>query len=121
MKKYETWEVFKELSISTNSNLKFKNVISNNTMEIKGGEYVVWNSGSNISLNDFSKWELVQEPVSFMEAVKAFRNDKTIYCIKDECKRIFNGRKQFELKDNNGQYITSAEILNGKWFIEGDN
>ena len=73
--KMKTWEVIKALS--ENSKLKFKNTTSKNTMEIHQGDYVVVNTnGKHIGLNDFSEWVLVQEPVTFIEAVNSDKRFK---------------------------------------------
>jgi len=113
MKKYETWEVFRELSTSTNPKLKFKNIVSNNTLEIRSGKFIAWNSGSNITLDNFSKWEVVQESVSFMEAVKAFKEGKTIESV---CG--FNSDR-YSPNKTSFMEISPEEILEGKWYIEG--
>ena len=67
-----------------------------------------------------------EKPVSFIEAIKAYTNDKDIMCelngghivyknkfCKDNCVNI--------LRDNYGNGISAEEILNGEWYIKWNN
>jgi hypothetical protein len=66
-------------------------------------------------------WELVQKPVPFMEAVKAFYAGKTIRCESDSW-----GKREYKRTDNTDSHmvdncyasITAEEILDGVWSAE---
>lgn len=64
-------------------------------------------------------WKREPEPVSFMEAIKAFEEEKTIKCIKNGIKFIYkNAEISKKLINNNGIAIGFDEILYGEWYIE---
>ena len=73
-------------------------------------------SRSGINLN--SEWELVQQPIPFMEAVKAYSEGKTIRCESD-C-GSWQYKKEFsdEIKDTKHTAISTHEILEGTWYVE---
>ena len=65
------------------------------------------------------EWELVQEPVSFMEAVKAYAEKKTIKCISKYGEREYHYCcTNTGMVDNIGSAMSPEEILHGKWYIE---
>ncbi|PRR86004.1 hypothetical protein [Clostridium luticellarii] len=77
---------------------------------------------SSFTLN--SKFRLVNEPVNFMEAIKAFAEEKIIYCEFEGDKSRYIPLEDdisHPLWDKNQNTITAEEILHGKWFIEGDD
>lgn len=118
MKTYKTWEVIKMLS--ENPTLKFADefgrVIENYTGEIK----VTFNNEQSI-LNIDEKWTLKQEPVSFMEAVEAYKNKRNIYCIVDGCRYYYvpiDLDDYYGLIDTTDTAVSAKEILEGKWYIE---
>lgn len=71
------------------------------------------------------EWELIQEPVPFMEAVKAYSEGKTIRCEANGSEYIFNG-KCHRSKIGQGAWFRSERdtilstemILNGTWYVE---
>jgi len=58
----------------------------------------------------------VETPVSFLEALKAYEEDKTIKCAVTGYTRTYTPQNK-GLTDNMGAYITANEILNGQWYI----
>lgn len=73
-----------------------------------------------IDLTGFEEWELVQEPISFIEAIKAYSKGKTIKCKLPWMITIYKnqGLHNSPLYDNNGRALSFIEILEGKWHIE---
>jgi hypothetical protein len=59
-------------------------------------------------------WTIIQQSVTFLEAVKAYSEGKTIRYELDGCYREFC---PCGLKNAKASFLTQ-EILNGKWFIE---
>jgi hypothetical protein len=69
-----------------------------------------------------TEWELVQQPVSFMEAVKAYSEGKTIRCEwegrTEKWESTYkNGSPYCGILENDGA-ICAKEILNGVWYVE---
>ena len=63
-------------------------------------------------------WRIIKpEPkeVPVLEAMKALYSRNPVYCVCHGKKRTY---KYFELKDERGQTITLAEMIDGKWYIE---
>lgn len=139
MKKYKTWEAIKMLT--ENPKLKFKlieeesdalleasGVLTADGTELRAG-YLYYTNGTKyprtaigeVSIED--EWELVQQEVPFIEAIKAFSKGKTIYDIGNK-KNIYNPNivtdPCLSLVDRNDNPITSDEILNGHWYIKED-
>ena len=56
--------------------------------------------------------------VSFMEAVEEFVKGNKIKSIWDTVTSIYDGDKNFELKDVDNQIIDGNEILQAKWFVQ---
>lgn len=56
--------------------------------------------------------------VSFMEAVSEFVKGHKIKSIWDTVTSIYDGDKNFELKDVDNQMIDGKEILQAKWFVQ---
>jgi hypothetical protein len=121
-KLYKTWEALKILT--ENPNQKFRRYLEDgsNYLEIYRG-----NSGALFHVNAFGsdqedakflerEWELVEEPVSFMEAVEAGMEGKLIrseefngfYPLKDIFQRLANG-------------FDRLDLIKGKWYIERGN
>jgi hypothetical protein len=86
----------------------------------KGNTWVNWYG----SMQPY-EWELIQQPVDFLTAVKAYSEGKTIRCeLKGEItvyRPSFKSLKQrlmFELKGGHTRTVDADEILNGTWYIE---
>ena len=127
MRKYSNSEAMAMLE--KNPKLKFESVGEN-------GEFsLVVNKDGTVLLKDkddcdrdfciADQWELKQQQVPFMEAVKEWHSGKNIYCkvMGDEKTPIYyrhcnDPRIKNDLYDNNDRPICSNEILNGKWYIE---
>jgi len=128
MQEYTLKQIIDKLE--RNSNLKFQFVSEESyrtdegaVIALDGDGRIVNQEGepilSNFSLG--SKFRLVNEPVSFTEAIKAFIEEKIIYCeLKgNKCRYIPLEDDIFHpLWDKNQNTITAEEILHGKWFIE---
>jgi len=134
MKTYKTWEVIKMLS--ENPKLKFRLVIQKVGIDLKdtflqsaGNGYltiiereVEKTAEGNIGLDD--EWTLIQEPVPFMEAIKALNEGKGVYCKIDSGKLYYKSGTSlngyYAVLDEFGGPISTKEILKGKWYIEED-
>lgn len=60
---------------------------------------------------------IVEKEVSFMEAIKAFKEYKAIKCFYAEKEYFYNGENEWCFIDNNGDSVSPDEILEGKWYI----
>ena len=70
----------------------------------------------NIASNE-DDWQLVRQPVTWQEAIKAWAEGKTVI-VENTCdKRKYDGKKNF-LKDEYGNPMGSWDITNGTWYIE---
>lgn len=91
-----------------------------------GGELYYGLTIGNYKVSDltgFEEWEKVQEPVDFMEAMKAYRDDKTIYCLLEDTKYTYNPSDTGRLDtvyDQCNDGLSLEEILDGKWYIKED-
>jgi hypothetical protein len=133
MKKYKTSEAIAMLE--QNPKLRFKNdekvgtyCVGSNTIGVIDTE-LCWLKPDGTRYNKFGcyfrgdKWELLQESVPFMEAVKAYSEGKTIRCemactgVKT---RVYKHKypSDIELVDTNGQAINTKEIFEGRWYVE---
>jgi len=137
MKEYQTWEVIK--MITENTNLRFQALSFMDKKIIPkflrlDTETNVIICTAEVSYNDClyydQMWILIEKPVSFVEAVKAYVKGKAIKCKLGDTDYKYINRRNF-IGDTYGYYIkndnnvinndiTTAEILNGKWFIEED-
>jgi hypothetical protein len=131
MKKYKTWEAIKMLV--ENPKLKFKNTVEINGINLIGvnGLVICWftDDGAPISrftpkLNELD-WELIQEPVDFLTAVKAYSEGKTIRCeYNGEVTKYENGKNcMYRLmvinhKNASTRTVEANEILYGTWYVE---
>lgn len=133
MKKYKTWEALKLLT--ENPKLKFEDCNTNARILIAEEPTSIVNKvtiknerpfNNNLLLQN--NWILVQQPVSFMEAIEAYEKGKIVNCqvenkifkynpYKANGAEIF-GDGGFEITDIKGNTITTIEILRGKWLIE---
>lgn len=133
MKKYKTWEAFKILEENPESRLKFKTVTDNGTvliLRVGGfGYYHITNidgaakgASDNLHINN-QEWELVKEPVDFIEAIKAYDEGKTIICKLDFGDIAYEPKRQTEygrVLESWSEAIGTKEILEGKWYIQED-
>lgn len=138
MKTYKTWEALKMLE--ENRKAKFELVVKDSSVDLENTiltlgakEYINFiengtgkRIGGNVSIDD--EWTLIQEPVPFMEAIKAYDKGKTIKCVFGSYHGLSIYKPQFafgdykfsDLRDENEGPITQTEILEGKWYIEED-
>lgn len=91
MKIYKTWEVIKALTESPK--LRFKNNIGSIVTTSNDTNRIVWEKEEKEKENDFVmfnravncdnlhiEWTLVQQPISFMEAVKVYAEYAVALC-----------------------------------------
>lgn len=109
---------------------KYK-VIAGTAMALNGRKYGTINVGSNgafraetglrlyVSDNTVVE-EIKPKPVPFIEAVKAYRDGKSITCEWRDLRSVYNlscGDTAM-FKDVNCATLTAGEILDGTWYIE---
>lgn len=119
--KYKTWEAVKMLM--ENPHIKFQAMSMNGRpkiLSIKECDGIICDQdGGKIFIYPCDEWELVPQPVSFMEAVKAYGEGKAIRCDSTVYKSDSGIYASFTSQDsNNGTYLNANEILHGEWFIE---
>jgi hypothetical protein len=91
---------------------------------IKNGRFAFVDDGSGFTVfisNDTELEEIKPEPqpVSFMEAVKAYSKGKKIRCGQTIYTSESGMSSAFTSNDlSNGTYLNCREILHGEWFIE---
>lgn len=133
MRKYETWEVVKLLT--ENHNLKFQTsgwdmtyltVIENKiALADKNGFWDVQErKASRFDVSNYltldNKWTLLQEPVSFIQAVESDRPVRVVHKeIKNFEDYISMPQLLSILVSAYSQHVVKNVILNGKWYIEG--
>ncbi|MBY6948398.1 hypothetical protein [Clostridium botulinum] len=90
-------------------------------------KFLEWESGKKLNItsdNIFGTFIPIQQPVSFMEAIKASREGKIIKV--DTGTRIYTYYPEDDelceltAKESNGG-LSVYEILEGKWYIHEDN
>ena len=127
MKTYQTWEIIKSLTEKTQQKFKLVGGCKNlNYIGFIASNYVGFLRIANKDENSLNlqnmggiflngEWRLVQEPVTFLEAINS-------------CKGIrFDGLCDYYtveaiLKDLSGSTVNGyLNKINGKWFIEEDN
>ena len=132
MKKYKTWELLKmaeerEYGFNKSAGGKLKYRDSNGNIVVFDRN--AWGKGLFLG-NGFplklalvnTEWELVQQPVDFLTAVKAYSEGKTAECeCEDMEKRIYEPKtyKTSTMKDQYGDNPSIKEMLEGKWYIRG--
>jgi hypothetical protein len=132
MKKYKTWEVIKMLEQNPSAEFKCQ---YGQKIGIKEG-ILKWDTGALFKINiegyadesmrtagtlDRFEWELIQPSVSFMEAVKAYSEGKTIRCEINAEKYIYKplGEDCYNaVKDDENIAVSAKEILEGRWYVE---
>jgi hypothetical protein len=124
MKKYRTSEAIAMLA--EKPELRFKSQLGNEIYVDECGN-IRWQEtettmGDIADLNHLfmkNMWELIQQPVSFMEAVKAYSEGKTIRCELDGDTMVYAPKIT-----NDEYYVINAcirEVLRGVWFVEVPN
>ena len=68
-------------------------------------------------------FQLIEKPVSFIEAIKAYTNGKDIMCELDGGHIVYKNKFCEDncvniLNDDYGNGISAEEILNGEWYID---
>ena len=121
--KYKTWEAIKMLAC--NDKVQFRDesgyVIVNHYGMIRMRKPDTTETPVDFSLH--SEWELVQQPVSFIEAVKAYSEGKKIRCEDSKWKTRIYEPCEFSngMKDTRGIAVSPEEILEGIWYVEDSN
>lgn len=126
MKQYKGWEIAKMIcegklkdgdTIQNEMNIKFK--ISDESL-IFDGDFGTNRKGheafSSWLSNKSSLFKIIQQPVSFVEAIKAYSTGKNIRCEYEGNSCFYN--TGITLVDSKGRPILTREILGGKWYIE---
>ncbi|HUV85002.1 MAG TPA: hypothetical protein VMV86_04785 [Methanosarcinales archaeon] len=138
MKKYKTIDAMKFILENPKARLQWRwsDGCIWEMYNCHGGIRCIFGKGREIEQEDWLpltvhnmklEWTLIQQPISFMEAVKAYEKGKTIRCELEgkSYKYIFQAKSYknkspFFRGDADGYYMTTAEILDGKWYIEED-
>ena len=81
--------------------------------------------GVRYGLNTNDEWELIQQPVDFLTAVKAYSEGKTIRCERHGASFKFN---PFGLPSYLNRFVTKGgaslsciDVLEGTWYVEDSN
>jgi hypothetical protein len=123
-KKYKTSEAISMLA--EKPELRFKSQLGNEIYVDKCGN-IRWQEtettrGDIADLHHLfmkNTWELVQQPVSFMEAVKAYSEGKTIRCKLQGGHITYEPKTpRYELMDILGHAITIEEVMSNQWYVE---
>lgn len=118
----KTWEVYK-LALE-NPKANFNRVAHKEIFKLneKGQLVTIF---SDAEKTDYAcprideDWELVQEPVDFMTAIKAYAEGKRIRVVWSSDERIYGTKdKAYPILDNRGEGISVEEMLDGLWYIE---
>jgi len=131
----KNWEVIKALY--ENPRLQFKNKRFGGVLGYDENGHLAWlsgvpkvgeiftihyNPGHPFATGNYDDdWELVPQPVPFLEAVKAYSEGKTV-----ECKSKGFGTRVYEpgvnhpyaMIDQSDTAVTAHEILHGEWLIK---
>ena len=116
------------LKLKTNRPIKFRRISDGLIISADEKGDLNWESGYK-KFNFDDKFELVQEPVTFQEAVKAFAEGKTIRCELEGVGEYCDTYKRdglsniggYDVQNVNGVAVGSTEILNGRWFIKEED
>lgn len=114
--------------VNENGEIEDTKAILISGIDDSANKILAWNGCRNYPLiicdtNLQSKFIVVEKPVSFIEAIKAYTNGRDIMCelegshiiyknefCEDNCVNI--------LHDNYRSGISAEEILNGEWYID---
>ena len=116
MKTYKTWEVIKMLEENPKLKFECREVNLSARINCQGNIYLDCRFGSNTEINgNFQlngEWQLVQQPVTFMEAVNSGK--KIRYEIWGYSSTLKNA---LETIYRNCESI-QRRMLNGNWYVE---
>ena len=77
------------------------------------------------NLSTSNNWQLVQQPVTWQEAIQAWADCKKVVWEEDMDRRVFDRNKswpipkyQNRLLDQDGYAVTVRMISGGKWYVE---
>jgi len=71
-----------------------------------------------IYIRNYTKiYPIIPQPVSFMEAVEAYSEGKTVECKHDGQMHNYKISRGFGMTDENADAINHDEILRGEWYI----
>ena len=133
MKKYKTWELLKmaeEREYGFNKSVgerpKYRDSNGNVVVFDKNayGKGLFLSNGFPLKLALVNtEWELIQQPVDFLTAVKAYAEGKTIRC---ESKTGFTYKYKPHTKgdyfvDTSGDAPCIGEIFEGTWYVENSH
>ena len=132
MKKYKTWELLKmaeEREYGFNKSVgerpKYRDSNGNVVVFDKNayGKGLFLSNGFPLKLALVNtEWELIQQPIPFMEAVKAYSEGKTIRCEGlSGFTYIYKRCCGDDFRDTNGSAPCVGEILEGTWYVEDSN
>jgi hypothetical protein len=133
MKKYTTLEAIS--AIAKDKNKVFETITCINTKEqitsfYNGSQLEIgWlRTRETLSLTETVmgyEWELIQEPVDFLTAVKAYSEGKTIRCelngMVPQTYKPLNFGEYKSMKSQINSAISAKEILYGTWTIVEDS
>lgn len=93
----------------------------------KGFNFTPTNIGvsNNLIMWLNEKWEEVQEPIGFMEAMNAYDIGRTVYCKIGQETYTYESKDKNnifdEIEDDKGTHLSLQEVLNGTWYIKNED
>jgi hypothetical protein len=86
---------------------------------------VYYNKIYELNISQNTELEEIQQPIPFLEAVKAYSEGKTIRCewkgrSQNWASKYKNGSQYMGIKECDGA-ICPEEILNGTWYLEDNH
>ena len=114
--------------VNENGEIEDTKAILISGIDDSANKILAWNGYRNCPLticdtNLQSKFIVVEKPVSFIEAIKAYTNGKDIMCELDGGHIVYKNKFCEDncvniLNDDYGDRISAEEILNGEWYID---
>ena len=114
--------------VNENGEIEDTKAILISGIDDSANKILAWNGCRNYPLiicdtNLQSKFIVVEKPVSFIEAIKAYTNGKDIMCEHNGGCSIYKNKYCEDncvniLYDDYGDGISAEEILNGEWYID---